>query len=218
MATIDDDLTQIERDIRTLKIEYEQFFGGGRPRPPQDTQWRVDTAVRRWNERSAELSFAQRYRFNNLAQTYAKYQDMWRKKTLQKEGGVATRHFGSAAKAIEAARMRGVVVPQPPDEAAVADPAADSVVRAAEARQAAVAFALSLSDPDREPTKIVTLYQKVMEAHSEAGEKNAAPTLQAFERFVRKKTKELRDQGGDEVEYSVSIEQGRVKLTARIST
>ena len=33
MATVDEDLNQIERDIRTLKIEYEQFFGGGRKRP-----------------------------------------------------------------------------------------------------------------------------------------------------------------------------------------
>ena len=46
MATVDEDLNQIERDVRTLKIEYEQFFGGGRSRPPTDTQWRVDTLVR----------------------------------------------------------------------------------------------------------------------------------------------------------------------------
>ena len=38
MSTIDEDLGQIERDIRTLKIEYEQYFGGGRPRPPADTR------------------------------------------------------------------------------------------------------------------------------------------------------------------------------------
>lgn len=30
MPTIDDELSQIEKDIRRLKIEYEQFFGGGR--------------------------------------------------------------------------------------------------------------------------------------------------------------------------------------------
>lgn len=29
MATIDDELSQIEKDIRRLKIEYEQFFGEG---------------------------------------------------------------------------------------------------------------------------------------------------------------------------------------------
>ena len=53
MPTIDEDLSQIERDIRTLKIEYEQFFGGGRPRPPTDTQWRVESLLRRYNERPA---------------------------------------------------------------------------------------------------------------------------------------------------------------------
>ena len=56
MATIDEDLNQIERDVRTLKIEYEQFFGGGRSRPPTDTQWRVDTLVRRYAERVAEAA------------------------------------------------------------------------------------------------------------------------------------------------------------------
>jgi len=106
MATIDEDLNQIERDVRTLKIEYEQFFGGGRSRPPTDTQWRVDTLVRRYAERVAELSSGQRFRYNNLTQTYAKYQDLWRKKLLQKEGGVSLRHFGAAARAIEAQRSR----------------------------------------------------------------------------------------------------------------
>jgi hypothetical protein len=34
---------------------------------------------------------------------------------------------------------------------------------------------------------------------------------------VRKKTQELKDKGGSEVEYSVTIQDGRVKLKARIS-
>ena len=33
MATIDEELGQLERDIRQLKIEYDQYFGGGRKRP-----------------------------------------------------------------------------------------------------------------------------------------------------------------------------------------
>ena len=65
-TTIDEDLNQIERDIRTLKIEFEQYFGGGRKRPPNDTQWRVDNLVRKSNERMGELNFAQRFRLNNL--------------------------------------------------------------------------------------------------------------------------------------------------------
>ena len=45
MASIDDDLNAIERDIRTLKIEYEQFFGGGKKRPPADIEWRLDLSL-----------------------------------------------------------------------------------------------------------------------------------------------------------------------------
>ncbi|HKQ88241.1 MAG TPA: hypothetical protein VJS43_15895, partial [Candidatus Acidoferrales bacterium] len=87
MPTIDEDLNQIERDIRTLKIEYEQFFGGGRKRPPTDTQWRLDNLVRRCNEKMGELNFGQRFKLSNLTQTYAKYQDFWRKKMIQRETG-----------------------------------------------------------------------------------------------------------------------------------
>jgi len=104
MATIDEDLGQIEKDIRQLKIEYDQYFGGGRKRPPTDIEWRIDLLVKRYNERSGELKSAQRFRFNNLTQTYAKYKDIFRKKAAMKEEGRLQRHFGAAAKEIEAAR------------------------------------------------------------------------------------------------------------------
>ena len=32
MATFDEELSQLEKDIRQLKIEYDQYFGGGRKR------------------------------------------------------------------------------------------------------------------------------------------------------------------------------------------
>ncbi|MGA2719633.1 MAG: MXAN_5187 C-terminal domain-containing protein [Candidatus Acidiferrales bacterium] len=220
MATIDEDLGQIEKDIRRLKIEYEQFFGGGRPRPPADTQWRLESLMRRYNERTAELSFGQRFRFNNLSQTYAKYVDMWRKKTMQKEGGASQHHFGAAAKAIEAARAREAALREQSAAGAgqsAAQAAASSVIQAAQEREEAASFALSFTNPETERTKIVQLYQKLIEAHNESGESAAAPNLQAFERFVRKKTQELKDKGGSEVEYSVTIQEGRVKLKARIS-
>jgi hypothetical protein len=207
MATIDDDLSQIERDIRTLKIEYEQFFGGGRQRPPTDTQWRVDTLIRRYNERSGELGFGQRFRFNNLAQTYAKYQDMWRKKIMQKEGAISQRHFGATAKAIEAERARRAAAEAsaaPPQPAAGAEPSTP-------------VFAMSLSDPANESDKVRELYHKLIEARTATGEKAGAPSLRDFERFVRQKTKDLKDKDGDKIEYTVSVEGGRVKLKARVS-
>lgn len=206
----DDELNQIERDIRALKIEYEQFFGGGRPRAPMDTQWRVDNLIRRCNERIGELTFAQRFRLNNITQTYAKYQDMWRKKINQKETGATQHHYGAAAKAIEAERAAAR------RKTKGSKPEAERGERREAARQQL--FALSLADPDREHAKVEVLYRKLIEARTETGEKAGAPSLQNFEKFVREKTQQLKEKGGHEIEYSVSIESGRVKLKARISS
>jgi hypothetical protein len=228
MPTIDEELGQIERDIRTLKIEYEQYFGGGRSRPPADTQWRVETLIRRYSERGGDLSSGQRFRYNNLSQTYAKYVEMWRKKLMQKEGAVTQHHFGAAAKAIEAERLRQSarrqaqaapeVVAAPAAHAAAMSGAAADVARAsAEDRPAPHAFAMSFSDPERENEKVQQLYRRLIDARTEAGDKASAPSLKDFEKFVREKTKDLINKGGHEIEYTVSVEAGRVKLKARIS-
>ncbi len=236
MATVDEELGQIERDIRTLKIEFEQYFGGGRSRPPTDTQWRLETNLKRYADRSAELTSGQRFRYSNLASTYAKYQDMWRKKLIQKESGTTQHHYGAAAKAIQAERARKVAVEQMQARAAetpvangddaaavsaaaaVAHAAAEAAARAAEARHAASDFAMAFSDPENETEKVEKLYQRLVEARTETGEKAGVPSLRDFERFVRQKTKDLKDKGGREIEYTVSIENGRVKLKARVSS
>jgi hypothetical protein len=200
MATPDEDLSQIEKDIRTLKIEYEQFFGGGRSRPPTDTQWRVEVMIKRYTERSAELTSGQRFRYTNLASTYAKYLDMWRKKLKQKEEGAVQRHFGAAAKAIEAERERAR---QQGEAGAAGGPRP---------------FAMSFSEPEKEGKKIAELYRKLLETREQAGEKTGAPTLRDFEKFVRQKTQELKKKKGcEQVEYRVSVENGHVKLKARVS-
>jgi hypothetical protein len=236
MATIDEELGQIERDIRTLKIEFEQYFGGGRSRPPTDTQWRLETNLKRYADRTAELTSGQRFRYSNLASTYAKYQDMWRKKLIQKESGTTQHHYGAAAKAIQAERSRKVAVEQMQTRAAetaatngentdaavsaataVAHAAAEAAARAAEARHAASDFAMAFSDPENEAEKVEKLYQRLVQARTETGEKAGVPSLKDFEKFVRQKTKDLKDKGGREIEYTVSIENGRVKLKARVS-
>jgi len=206
MATVEEDLNQLEKDIRQLKIEYDMYFGGGRKRPPQEIQWRAEQMVKRYSERGADMNFSQRFRFNNLSQNLVKNMEVWRKKLKQKEEGFVQRHFGAAAKAIEAQREKE----QPPEAPAAA---------AAGKRRAAVQPALyevACSDPDREPEKVQQLYSALVEAKKKAGEKTDALTLDNFQEFVRQKTKQLKKQAGTgQVEYSISMEDGQVKLKAR---
>ena len=39
---IDEELNGLEANIRQLKIQYEQYFGGGRRRPPADVEWQIE--------------------------------------------------------------------------------------------------------------------------------------------------------------------------------
>jgi len=198
MATIDEELGQLERDIRQLKIEYDQYFGGGRKRPPTEIEWRIDLLVKRYAERGGELKFAQRFRFNNLSQTYAKYKDIFRKKVALKEEGKVQRHFGAAAKLIEAERLKKEA------EELAAHPRA---------------FRMTCTAPEREADKVEQLYEAFLQAKQLAGEHTGKLSRSSFNEFVLKKTKELQKQKNcKEVEYVVETVEGQVKLKALVKS
>jgi hypothetical protein len=203
MATIDEDLGQLERDIRQLKIEYDQYFGGGRKRPPTEIEWRIDQSIKRYSERGGELKFAQRFRFNNLSQTYAKYKDIFRKKVALKEEGKIQRHFGAAAKEIEAARAKR----EAEEHAAAASPPESK------------SFRMTCSEPERETEKVEQLYQAFLQAKQTAGEETGKLSRSSFNEFVLKKTKELQKQKNcRDVEYLVEVVEGQVKLKALVKS
>ena len=152
------------------------------------------------------MNYGQRFRFNNLVQTYAKYMDMFRKRMKSKEEGYVQRHYGSAARQIEADRAkRGV-----PAAGAGASSAGSGSRRGGD-------YVMATSDPDRETDKVQDLYKALVEAKKNAGEQTDALTLDNFREFVRLKTQQLKKQKGtDQVEYSVTIENGQVKLKAKV--
>jgi len=217
MATIDEELGQLEKDIRQLKIEYDQYFGGGRKRPPTEIEWRIDSIIKRYAERGGELKYGQRFRYNNLTQTYAKYKDIFRKRLQQKEEGRSQRHFGAAAKAIEAERAKhqapAAVAAPAVATPAVATPAA--VATAAPPQPAA--FRMICSEPEHETEKVDQLYQAFLQAKAHAGEETGKLSPAGFKEFVRKKTKDLQDkQNCRDVEYVVEVVDGQVKLKALV--
>lgn len=197
--TIDEDLSQLEKDIRQLKIEYEQYFGGGKKRPPTDIEWRIDTLIKRYSDRGAQMTYGQRFRYGNLTQMYSKYREIFRKRLKQKEEGTVQRHFGAAAREIEAERARK---------------------RAAEGKNGAhFPFTVSWEDPAHEKKKVERLYEAFRDAKEQAGEDIERLTLESFLEFVQKKTDELKKQkGAHEVEYIVSLESYHARLKARVKS
>ena len=197
--TAEEDMNQLEKDIRQLKIEYEQYFGGGKKRPPTELEWRIDVTMKRYSDRGSQMNFSQRYRYSNLAQMYTKYREIFRKRMKQKEEGTVQRHFGAAAREIENLRKQKQAAESP------SDPAEPWV------------FKITCKDPDREKKKVEQLYTAFRHAKEQAGEDSDRLTLEAFQKFVRQKTSQLMEHGDShEVEFVVTVEGKHARLKARV--
>jgi hypothetical protein len=197
---IDEDLSLMESDIRKLKIEFEQFFGGGKSRPPNDTEWRVEQLIKRYGDRGAEMSYNQRFRFGNLSQTFAKYKEIFHKRLRKKEEGTVDRHYGAAARAIQTERAQNSK-PEPPPP------------------QGTPPLVVRCNDPASEPRKVEQIYNAFRQALEASGKPVDKLSPRAFEEFLQNKVEELRKQkGGQDVEVVVSVEQGKPVLKARVKT
>jgi hypothetical protein len=198
--TVDEDLAQLEKDIRHLKIEYEQYFGGGKNRPPTEIEWRIDSLIKRYSDRGADMNYGQRFRYGNLTQMYTKFRQVFRKRMKEKEEGTVQRHFGAAAREIESDRAR----------------------RRTEQKKSEPVkfpFAVSWDDPDHEKKKVEQLFAAFRDAKARAGEDTSPLTMEAFQRFVRQKTEQLKkQQQAHEVEYVVSVEGNHARLKARVKS
>src|SRR6267142_5037251 len=85
-VTIDEELAVLDSQLRRLKIEYEIFFSNPTKRPPTDIEWKVLSLLRKFSD-GGRMNFSQRYRYNEMAQRYAVYSDLWRKKSRIREEG-----------------------------------------------------------------------------------------------------------------------------------
>jgi Zn-dependent oligopeptidase len=195
--TVDEELTLLESHLRRLKIEYEIFFNSPQKRPPADLEWKVLALLRKFSDGGGRLNFSQRFRYNEIAQRYAVYSDLWRKKARIREEGY--RRPQDALLSVQGVR---------PEEHEAAHKAYG--VHHDEP--------FVVTDVKSEREKVEKLFIALSDAKKKAGEK-VSGSLDSFSTFVQKKTQQIRKQYGcEQVEYSVDIADGKVKLTARAKT
>ncbi len=201
--TVDEELTQLESQLRRLKIEYEVFFSNPQKKPPSDLEWKVLALLRKFSD-GGRLSFSQRFRYNEMAQRYAIYSDLWRKKSRIREEGY--RRPQDALLSVQGVR---------PDEH-VPEHKVYGVGHATATQEQP--FVVHCSDARAERDKVEKLFIALSDAKKKAGE-NVSGSLDSFSSFVQKKTEQIRKQYGCQaVEYSVDLADGKVKLTAKAKT
>ncbi len=198
--TVDEELNVLEENVRRLKIEYDIFFGGGSKKPPADTEWRVQSLVKKYSD-SSKLSFAQRFKYNGIVQRYALFSDLWRQKMKIKEEGY--RRPQDAVLGIQGMRREE-------EQAAAA---------ALEGELPQEPFKVHCSDVETDHAAVKSLFDAMMEAKKKAGQPVDPNSFDSFKAFVKKKTDQIRHEYGCHgVEYSVEMQDGQVRLKAKAKT
>lgn len=204
--TTDEELNHLDSQLRRLKIEYEIFFSNPSKRPPTDIEWKVLALLRKFSD-GGRMNFSQRYRYNEMAQRYAIYSDLWRKKCRIREEGY--RRPQDALLSVQGVRIDG-------EEHKQQHHPVYGVSHAAAAGGGAASQPFTLHSVDQsEHEQVERLYNTLVAAKKKAGE-NVTGTIDSFTAFVQKKTDQIRKQYKCEnVEYSVEITEGHVKLKAK---
>jgi hypothetical protein len=199
--TVDEELNLLESHLRRLKIEYEIYFSNPQKKPPSDLEWKVLALMRKFSD-GGGMKLSQRFRYNEMAQRYAIYSDLWRKKGRIREEGY--RRPQDALLSVQGVREQ--------------EHEHGPAHRAYGVAFQSDSFVVDWSDAKAEHEKVEKLFTALSEAKKKAGE-NVSGSLASFSSFVQKKTKEIKKQYGCErVEYSIDIAEGKVKLTARAKT
>ena len=212
-VTIDEELTVLDTQLRRLKIEHEIYFSNPTKKPPTDIEWKVLSLLRKFSD-GGRMSFSQRYRYNEMAQRYAIYSDLWRKKSRIREEGY--RRPQDALLSIQGVREEKEHEQKHHPVYGVS--AAAAAATGAHGGAASPPHFVLHKVDKTEREQVERLYNILVAAKKKAGE-NVSGTVDSFAAFVQKKTQQIRKQYHcDGVEYSVELAGGHVKLKAKAKT
>jgi hypothetical protein len=220
-VTTDEELNLLDSQLRRLKIDYEIYFSNPTKRPPTDVEWKVLSLLRKFSDGGGRMNFSQRFRYNEIAQRYAIYSDLWRKKSRIREEGY--RRPQDALLSVQGVRVMEETKPQHPPvygigHAAAAHATAGQATAAAPAVEPSQPQPFTLQSVETEREQVERLYNTLVAAKKKAGE-NVSGNFDSFTTFVQKKTEQIRKQYGcQNVEYSVELAGGQVKLKAKAKT
>jgi len=208
-VTVDEELNILETQLRRLKIEYETYFSNPTKKPPTDIEWKVLSLLRKFSD-GGRLNFSQRFRYNEMAQRYAIYSDLWRKKARIREEGC--RRPQDALLSVQGARAAEGRKTEYRKVYGLTHAAAGS---AAVATAEGERLTFQCSDPELERQEVEKLYRALIEAKQKVGEASSG-NFENFQIFVRKKTEQIRKQYAcPTVEYTVETQNGQVRLKAK---
>ncbi len=212
--SLDEQLTQLEEEIRRLKIEFDVYFNGGRDRPPYDTKWRVEAMIKQLEE-NRSLRFHQRFRFNQITARFVAFRRLWERTLKDREEGRDLRaqylaNFRESEEKRREAFSEGI------DELDVDAVFNDFQRNPLPPRFEPTTVQISYNaSQEQQEANIRKLYEGLQNAKRTVGEANTT-TYEQFRQIIVQNTQKLcAERNTSQVSFTVDIVDGKVKFKAK---
>jgi hypothetical protein len=187
---VDEELDELDQNLKRLRVEYDQYFLGIMKRPPEMLQGRVQKIIVKYANETLRKTH-QKFRFNNLNSKYQIHRQQWGRTMRQIEAGT---YKGHVFKAKLHERARGVI-DETPNPFKPQDPAP----------KAATGGAMD------------KLFDAFVAARKRAGDAGPAPDRAKLSEIVKKQTAALKAKHpGAKVKFRVAVEGKKAKLVASV--
>jgi hypothetical protein len=113
----DEELRVLDQKIKQLKLDYDRYFLGTRPREPAQLRGEVDKLIAIYSNQATTNS-GLRFRFSSLCSRYQAHKRQWGEILRQIEQGTYARHRFKAALHQKERSVVGEEAPAPPAAAA----------------------------------------------------------------------------------------------------
>jgi len=184
-VAFEDDLHTLESKLKALKLDYEQYFLGTRPREPAQARSEVQKLFTIYTNTPIQNT-ALRFRFNSLCARYFALRRQWDLTLRQIEEGTYSRHVFKAN-------------------------LHDRLRPTAEAAPAAAAE----KHPEKAASDAEEVYQAYITACRSTGEDTRTLTPERMAKVLRGQAEAIRKQYGcEEVRFRVVVEGGKARLKA----
>ena len=184
---VDEELDELDHNLKRLRVEYDQYFLGIIKRPPEVLQGRVQKTIVKYANETLRKTH-QKFRFNQLNSKFQIHRQQWGRTMRQIENGTYKGHLFKA-KLHERARGVSDTTPNP--------------------------FKPAAETPKAGP--IDKLFDALVAARKRAGDAGPAPDRAKLSEIVKKQTAALKQKHpGAKVKFRVAVEGNKAKLVASV--
>jgi len=224
-VSIERDLTELDRGITNLKVEYERYFGGELKRPPVQSRRAVEETLRRLGNADVDKA-AERFRLQTIQSRYNSFVELWEKRMQAREEGRTgpVRRPVPVAAAAPGAPKPAAKAPKTPKAAEGPDvlallAAAEAAVARKSPAPAPAPPPDAVASPSVKPKSRVDftpLFRRYVDARQALGEDVSKLKYEKFEEAVRRQAEEIRRKtGSSRLVFEIQTADGRVRLVGR---